>query len=212
MGSESVRAAYGVRAAEYTRVLGSVEDMHEKDRERIGRWAASIGGQLIDAGCGPGHWTDFLYQRGASVLGIDLVPEFIESARVRFPEVPFRVASFRNLDVPDGSLHGVLAWYSLIHVPPDELPLVLREISRALTQGGQLLVGFFNGPPGDSFPHAVTTAYYWSPEHMGNLLSKAGFEVLDVETRHDEYVSLIGAHQDGLIGTHLCDMPDLMTA
>ncbi|WP_159733389.1 class I SAM-dependent methyltransferase [Arthrobacter sp. 9V] len=185
MGSESIRAAYGVRAAEYTRILGSVEDMHEKDRERIGRWASSIDGLLIDAGCGPGHWTDFLYQRGASVQGIDLVPEFIECARVRFPEVPFRVASFHNLDVPDGSLHGVLAWYSLIHVQPDELSLVLREISRALAQGGQVLVGFFDGSPGDSFPHAVTMAYYWSPEHMGRLLSDAGFEVIDVETRQD---------------------------
>ncbi|CAN7313591.1 class I SAM-dependent methyltransferase [Arthrobacter sp. LjRoot78] len=106
-----------------------------------------------------------------------LFPNSFESARVRFPGVPFRVASFRNLDVPDGSRHGVLAWYSLIHVPPDELSLVLREISRALTQGGQLLVGFFDGSPGDSFPHAVTTAYYWSPEQMGDLLSEAGFEV-----------------------------------
>lgn len=185
VGSESIRAAYGARAAEYTRILGSVEDMHEKDQERIGRWAASLDGQLIDAGCGPGHWTDFLYQRGASVQGIDLVPEFIESARVRFPEVPFRVASFRNLDVPAGSLHGVLAWYSLIHVPPGELSSVLREISRVLTQGGELLVGFFDGSPGDSFPHAVTTAYYWSPKHLGGLLSEAGFEVLEVETRQD---------------------------
>ncbi|MFK0039701.1 class I SAM-dependent methyltransferase [Paenarthrobacter sp. NPDC090517] len=185
MGIESIRAAYGVRAAEYTRILGSVEDMHEKDRERIGRWASSINGLLIDVGCGPGHWTDFLYQRGASVQGIDLVPEFIESARVRFPEVPFSVASFRNLDVPDESLHGVLAWYSLIHVPPNELSLVLREFSRALAQGGQLLVGFFDGSPGDSFPHAITTAYYWSPEQMGHLLGDAGFEVIDVETRQD---------------------------
>lgn len=79
----------------------------------------------------------------------------------------------------------MLAWYSLIHVPPNELPLALREISRALAKAGQLLVGFFDGPSGDSFPHAVTTAYYWSPEQMGHLLSDAGFAVLDVETRQD---------------------------
>ncbi|MET3367380.1 UNVERIFIED_CONTAM: ubiquinone/menaquinone biosynthesis C-methylase UbiE [Jeotgalibacillus campisalis] len=185
MGNESIRAAYGARAAEYTRILGSVEDMHELDRQRIKRWASSIDGQLIDAGCGPGHWTNFLHQQGATVEGLDLVPEFIENARLRFPDVPFRLGSFRNLDVVDGSLKGVLAWYSLIHVPPDELPLALREIARALAQDGQLLVGFFEGSPGQPFPHAVTTAYYWSVEQMAHLLSEAGFDVLEVETRQD---------------------------
>lgn len=34
------------RAAEYTRVLGSVEDMHQVDRQCIKRWATSIDGQL----------------------------------------------------------------------------------------------------------------------------------------------------------------------
>ncbi|MDP9903270.1 class I SAM-dependent methyltransferase [Arthrobacter bambusae] len=186
VGNESIRAAYGARAAEYTRILGSVEDMHELDRQRIRRWATSIDGHLLDAGCGPGHWTNFLYQHGVTLQGIDLVSEFVESARVRFPDVPFRVGSFHDLDVPDGSLQGVLAWYSLIHLPPDELPEVLREFARALAQGGQLLVGFFDGIPGEPFQHAVTTAYYSSIEQMGHLLREAGFYVLEVETRRDQ--------------------------
>jgi hypothetical protein len=82
-------------------------------------------------------------------------------------------------------LKGVLAWYSLIHVPPHELSSALRGIARALVQGGQLLVGFFDGSPGKPFPHAVTTAYYWSTEQMGHLLGEAGFDVLEVETRQD---------------------------
>ncbi|MEV7134885.1 class I SAM-dependent methyltransferase [Arthrobacter sp. NPDC093128] len=46
--------------------------------------------------------------------------------------MPFRVASLRNLGVPDGFLHGVLAWYSLVHVHPDDLPAVLSVIARTL--------------------------------------------------------------------------------
>lgn len=185
MGIESIRAAYAVRAAEYTRALGSIEEMHNLDQQCIGRWASGLDGRLIDAGCGPGHWTDFLHRRGALVQGIDLVPEFIDNARMRFSDVPFNVGSFHHLDVPDASLHGVLAWYSLIHVPPDELPLVLGEFGRALAQGGQLLVGFFEGFPGMPFPHAVTTGYHWSIDRMGHLLGEAGFEVLETETRQD---------------------------
>lgn len=185
MADEQVRAAYGARAAEYTSLLGSVEGMNELDQERIERWAEGIDGQVMDVGCGPGHWTNFLHQRGLNVQGIDLVPDFIDSARERFPAVPFRVASFRDLDTPDGSLHGVLAWYSLIHVHPDELPETLSKIARALAPGGRLLIGFFQGGSAEPFEHAITTAYYWPIQQMRHILSESGFEVLDVETRQD---------------------------
>ena len=65
------------------------------DRQRIERGAERIDGPVIDVGCGPGHWTDFLHRRGVSVQGVDLVPEFIDSARERFPGVSFRVVSPR---------------------------------------------------------------------------------------------------------------------
>lgn len=185
MTDDLIRAAYTARAAEYTSLLGSVEDMHELDRQRIKRWAEAIDGQVVDVGCGPGHWTDFLQRHGVKVQGIDLVPEFIDSARSRFPGVTYRVGSLRELGVPSGSLHGVLAWYSLIHVHPDELPAMLDEIARALTSGGRLLLGFFEGTAGTPFTHAVTTAYYWSVEQMRHMLSESGFDVVDAETRQD---------------------------
>lgn len=185
MTDDLVRAAYAARAAEYTSLLGSIEDMHELDRQRIKRWAEAIDGQVIDIGCGPGHWTDFLQRHGVKVQGIDLVPEFIDSARSRFPGVAYRVGSLHELGVPSGSLHGVLAWYSLIHVDPDDLPAMLDEIARALIPGGRLLLGFFDGPAGTPFTHAVATAYYWSIEQMRQMLSESGFDVIDVETRQD---------------------------
>lgn len=112
MGDEHVRAAYEARATEYRSILGSVGDMHELDRLRIEQWAKPIEGSVLDIGCGPGHWTDLLHRDGVDIQGVDLVPEFINSARARFPGVPFRVASLRTLDVPESSLQGVLAWYS----------------------------------------------------------------------------------------------------
>ena len=84
-----VRHAYAAHAAEYTRVLGAVDDMHQLDRRRIERWSGQLSGPVVDAGCGPGHWTDFLHQRGVEITGVDLVPEFIENARIRFPDVPY---------------------------------------------------------------------------------------------------------------------------
>ncbi|GAA3322348.1 MULTISPECIES: class I SAM-dependent methyltransferase [Paeniglutamicibacter] len=185
MTDSQVQQAYAARASEYTTILGAIDDMHEPDRNRIEHWAQQISGRIIDAGCGPGHWTDFLHKRGADISGIDLVPEFIESARLRFPDVPFQVSSLRALDEADGSLNGVLVWYSLIHLPPADLPPVLCELARVLSPQGHLLVGFFDGEAAEPFDHTVAPAYYWSVAQMCSLLHDAGFDVIDTETRQD---------------------------
>jgi SAM-dependent methyltransferase len=178
-----VQDAYADRAAEYTALFGSADTAHHEDQRLIARWAQSLRGPAIDAGCRPGHWTAFLADHGVDAEGIDWVPVFIERARRRFPATHFRVATLRALEVPDGHLGGILAWYSLIHFEPAELPLVLGEFARCIGPEGTILLGFFNGPAGEPFPHAVTTAYYWSEDAMTQHLVAAGFEVQEVHVR-----------------------------
>ncbi|MGS0562167.1 class I SAM-dependent methyltransferase [Microbacterium aurugineum] len=178
-----IRDAYAARAAEYTGRLGDIGQMDAVDRQCIATWSDGIDGRICDAGCGPGHWTAFLAERGHDVEGIDLVPEFIASASARFPHVRYRVASLADADVEPGSLGGVLAWYSLIHAGPEALPVLFSAIRRALHSGGGLLVGFFDGPDGEPFPHAVTSAYLWSIPGLTLLLERAGFSVVDCDAR-----------------------------
>lgn len=185
MTDEHVRRAYSARATEYTSILGSIEDMHGLDQEHIASWAKDVNGPIVDAGCGPGHWTDFLYRRGAEISGLDLVEEFVAEARIRFPNSRFHLASLRSMGFGDKSIQGVLAWYSLIHVPPLDLPDVLAEFARVLGPQGHLLIGMFRGDSGRSFDHAVSPAYLWSVEHMSRLLQEAGFDIVGVQTRCD---------------------------
>ncbi|WAA66093.1 class I SAM-dependent methyltransferase [Microbacterium oxydans] len=183
-GSDTrIRDGYAARACEYTELFGDIGQMDDVDRERIGRWADGVDGRILDAGCGPGHWTAFLADRGADAEGIDLVPEFVAGASARFPQIPYRVASLTDAAISAGSLGGVLAWYSLIHASPDELPLLLTAARRSIRDGGRLLIGFFDGPDGEPFPHAVTTAHYWSVDGMSTLLERAGFSVIDSDAR-----------------------------
>jgi SAM-dependent methyltransferase len=180
-----VRDAYAGRAAEYVDLFGSVGAAHPEDRELIGGWAQALSGPVIDAGCGPGHWSAFMASAGAVVEGVDLVPAFIEHARAQFPEVPFRVGSLRNLEVPDGWLAGILSWYSLIHLEPAAVAQALHEFARALAPGGGLLLGFFESGKLRKFPHAVVDAYSWPVEELAELLSDAGFAVVERHTRTD---------------------------
>ncbi|KRC61646.1 SAM-dependent methyltransferase [Agromyces sp. Root81] len=180
-----VRDAYAGRAEEYISLFGSVDDAHELDRALVSRWAERVDGPVLDAGCGPGQWTDHLMRLGHDVEGVDLVPAFVARARDRFPEVPFRVASFDDLGVPDASLDGILAWYSLIHLAPARVPAALDEFARCIRPGGSLLLGFFDGARVEPFPHKVVTAYFWPPSAMAERLEAAGFTVEEVHTRTD---------------------------
>ena len=159
--------------------------MHHQDRRLILGWGEQVAGPVIDAGCGPGHWTELLRQQGLDITGIDIVAEFVASANRRFPETTYRLSSLRSLGVPDGSLAGVLAWYSLIHIHPSDMPLVIAEFARAIKTGGRVLLGFFEGDSPRSFDHAVITGFYWPIEEMKRLLEQAGFQVEGIDRRHD---------------------------
>lgn len=183
MSVDEVRDAYGLRAQEYADLFGSPEAMPGPDRALVSRWAGETSGRMIDAGCGPGQWTGYLHGQGRDVEGVDLVPRFVDIARSRFPGVPFRVAELDDLGVPDGSVTGILSWYSIIHTEPGRVPRILNEFARCLGDGGSLLLGMFEGPRVEPFPHAVTTAYFWSIGEMSQCLGKAGFHVEATESR-----------------------------
>jgi hypothetical protein len=46
-------------------------------------------------------------------------------------------------DLADASAAGLLAWFSLIHVPDDEVPAVFAHFRRVLRPGGPLLLGCY---------------------------------------------------------------------
>ena len=184
--SPDVAAAYDARAAEYAEIGGRLDQMDARDVALIARWRDETPGLLLDAGCGPGHWTRFLGEGGREVVGVDISAEFLRFARQDHPELRFEHASFSAVPVEDRSVGGILAWYSLIHTDPTEVPAVLREFARALAPGGSLLLGFFVGEPREAFAHAVTTAHFWSADALGPLLTDAGFEVTFTEQRERE--------------------------
>lgn len=179
----NVAASYAHRADEYIALLGSMESVHPSDVQLVSHWATQVAGPILDAGCGPGHWTGYLSTRGAQVSGIDQVPAFLEHARTRYPGIPFLEGSIDELPLASRSVGGVLAWYSMIHHDPDTIDRALDEFARVLTPGGTLLAGFFVGANVECFDHAVVRAWRWSPDAFAERLAAAGFEVIETHTR-----------------------------
>lgn len=183
MTDDVIAAAYDARATEYIEIAGSIAQMDAADRKLIGEWRDQSTGRMLDAGCGPGLWTEFLHDGHRDVIGVDIATQFLAAARNRFPHLAFEQASLRALPFEDASFGGILGWYSLIHTPPTELPLILAELARVLEPGGSLLIGYFDGPPRERFSHAVAAAYFWSAETLSVLLEEAGLTVTATQQR-----------------------------
>jgi ubiquinone/menaquinone biosynthesis C-methylase UbiE len=142
------------------------------------------GGPVADVGCGPGHVTAHLHELGLDAFGIDLSPAMIDVARRDHPRLRFEVGSMTELDLPDASVAAVLAFWSLIHVPDDEIPAVLGHFRRVLRPGGTLLVGFHAGDDESSLKtqgyggHPMRVhVHRRRPDRMAAWLRDAGFAV-----------------------------------
>ncbi|EYT81698.1 methyltransferase [Streptomyces sp. Tu 6176] len=151
------------------------------DRAVIAAFADSVhaagAGPVAELGCGPGYLTAHLRDLGLDVRGIDLSPVMVGLAREAYPDLRFDVGSMDALDLADGSLAGVVSWYSLIHTPPQDVPAYVAEFRRVLAPGGRLLLGFFEaeGGPVTAFDHKVTTAYRWPVDELARIAAGAGF-------------------------------------
>ena len=179
MELERVRDAYASVAELYIDLFGTSGKVPADDLAFIERHLTERDGRVLDLGCGPGHITGHLRSLGVDATGIDMVPEFIAHAKAAHPDGDYRIGSLTDLGVPDGSVAGILAYYSLIHLPPPDIDAVLAEFRRVLVPGGTVVVGFVDGDEVAAFDHKVITAYRWSVGELSERLARAGFATVE---------------------------------
>ena len=167
-----------VSYAEYTRdLLDGLPHL----RAALRLFAEEVRGPVADVGCGPGAITALLNGLGVDAFGIDLSPAMISLARRNHPGLRFEVGSMTE-PLTD-SVGGIIAWWSLIHVPDDEVPAVFEHFHRALRPDGLLQLGFHVGDRTNlktqgygGHPMRVHV-HLRKPERVAEWLREAGFTV-----------------------------------
>jgi len=146
---EDTRRSYDTVAASYADQVRNLLEETPEERAVLELFADLVssrgGGPVADVGCGPGRITAHLHQLGVDTFGIDLSPGMIEVARRDHPGLRFELGSMTDLDLGDGSMAGLVAWYSLIHIPDTQIGTVFEHFHRVLQPGGPLLLGFHVG-------------------------------------------------------------------
>ena len=101
------------------------------------------GGRILDLGCGAGSASLYFKRLGYDVLAVDGCQEMCEYTR-RSVGCPVRCLRFEELDFAN-EFDGIWACASLLHVPGDTLPKVLRLVRHALKDNGVLYASFKYG-------------------------------------------------------------------
>lgn len=175
------RTAYDTVADSYADLARDLLAEIPADRAVLGLFAELVRGRVADVGCGPGRISGYLKRLGVDVFGVDLSPGMVEVARRDHPDVRFEVGSMLDLDLPDGSLGGALAWYSVIHVPWERHPAVFAEFHRVLAPGGLLVLAFQVGDEVKRYEQGyghdiLLDVFRLDPDRVLGQLAEAGFE------------------------------------
>ena len=181
------RSSYDTDAPGYTEKVRGLLDGQPYLRASLALFAESVhsagAGPVADVGCGPGYVTSYLHDAGVDAFGIDLSPEMIAIARRDYPSLRFEVGTMTDLDLADDSVVGIVAFWSVIHVPDHAVPGVFEQFRRVLRPQGLLLVGFHVGDETRHTSEGYTgrpiniDSHHRRPSKMTGWLRDTGFTI-----------------------------------
>jgi RimJ/RimL family protein N-acetyltransferase/SAM-dependent methyltransferase len=184
--SEAVAAAYDAVAVEYEERFLDELAGKPRDRQLLDAFADAVSDPVLDVGSGPGQIGQYVRERGRLVTAVDKSREMSRLAAHRLRGAV--TADLRALPVATASVGGILAFYSLIHLPRTELDGALTELRRVLRPRGRLLVSAHEGD-GETEVHeflgrAVQLgATFFTLDELVAAGTRARFEVLHAERR-----------------------------
>jgi len=177
-------------------------------------------GAVLDVGCGVGGAARVIAATtGCSVVGIDLTPEFVETARWLSGRVgmseqtDFRVGSALALPFEG----NVFAAVTMLHVGMNiaDKEALMSELGRVLVPGGRLgiydIMRMDEGEPEFPLPWSAgpETSFLSSPDHYIEAISAAGLSVVSKRDRRPLVLDAIAAIRES---PPLVDLGHLMGA
>jgi ubiquinone/menaquinone biosynthesis C-methylase UbiE len=160
----------------YQTSLGESVDRIEKGLIK-GYLDSVLSREMLELGCGTGHWTQFFCEEGFRVTGVDESDAMLKQARAKnIAAAGFLKADAGKLPFPDQSF-SVVSSVTMIEFV-DDPERVFYEIDRVLKPGGHFLCGWLNAlsepakrkDNDETFRHAR----FYTPEEIGRFLERFG--------------------------------------
>src|SRR5882762_3329282 len=150
--AEQLRWISEVTIAHYNRFAGAYRD-GTRDHDVNQNYAALLDAiegdppySILDLGCGPGRDLRYFRSLGHVAMGLDGSAQFAAMARSH-SQCEVLHQDFLAMELPACCFDGIFANASLFHVPSQELPRVLAQLSETLRSRGVL---FCSNPRGSN--------------------------------------------------------------
>lgn len=158
-----VRAGYDAIAPLYAKWAARIDDPARRCWTSFLLDTLPDGAPLLDLGCGNGLPSTRELAERVEVTGVDFSSAQLEAARRHVPGASFIQADLMDLVFPDASFAAITAFYSIIHLPREEQPLLFTRIVNWLQPGGYLVSALGSADsPGDIDPDWLGVPMYWS--------------------------------------------------
>ncbi|MCB0337181.1 MAG: class I SAM-dependent methyltransferase [Bdellovibrionales bacterium] len=147
--------------------------------------------KVLDIGCGAGLPTTKALSEKFDVVGIDLSLEQIKLAQSNVPLASFQHKNIVEAHFDVNSFRGIIAFYSLFHIPRDFHESLFKKLNAWLEPAGIFLATFLAGEHeslvtmDETMRNAPMFLSGTSPEHTVALIENCGFEILKSELSTD---------------------------
>lgn len=206
--------------------LAPVDEFHTAGRQStlkaLNYLDLKAGMNVLDAGCGIGGTSRVLASEyGCQVSGVDLTPEYIETAKALTEmmglsdQCSFHTGSVLELPFPDNSFEAAVTFHVAMNI--EDRSKLYSEVARVLKPGFRFcLFDIMKGPEdGLEFPvpwaSVPETSFLKTPDETRDLLEGSGFKIVSEENLRDFSIAFFkdamakAEASDGLpnIGLHL---------
>lgn len=150
--------------------------------------------RILDLGSGGGGDSALFRKAGFDPLCLDFSPKMLKIAKGKGLNTV--LMDIEHLGFQDNSFDGVWAYASLLHIPHEILPSVLKNVRRILRPGGVFLASMVGGQGEDwrrseRMQNAMRYFALWSVEDFMRELESAGFSVEEVFYPVDNFFDVL---------------------
>ena len=92
--------------------------------------------KILDLGGGTGKLTDLFIKNGYNAICYDFSTEMMRKSKEYFGELPYILDDMLNITkhFKQGSIDGIIAFYSLFHIPREDIVDLFMEINKTLNK------------------------------------------------------------------------------
>ena len=153
-------------------------------------------GKVLDLGCGPGSISGYFFENGFDYYGVDGSDKQISLAQSHFPVKSHKFLTYDMFKFcqsqPDNSYDGILALFSIFHLPRETHTDLFKSMKRILKEKAPILFTAFDsdydGRENDWLKKGTTM--YWSNHKYSwymNKLDDLGFKKVEIFMRNYKF-------------------------